>query len=66
MLVLLTVCGMLTKQTRYVMNGVNLLESLTARATEAYRGHAMETKIDWHGLFVLTVNAQGEITNVSR
>lgn len=63
---MLTVRGMLTKQTRNVMNGVNLLESLTARATEAYRGHAMETKIDWYALFVVTINAQGEITNVSR
>lgn len=66
MLVLLTARGMLTKQTRDVMNGVNLLESLTARAAEAYRGNAMETKIVGHGLFVLTINAQGEITNVSR
>lgn len=65
MLVLLAVHGMLTKQTHKVMNGVNLPESLTARATEAYRGHAMEAKIDWNGLFVLTINAQGEITNVS-
>lgn len=64
MLVLLAVHGMLAKQMHDVMNDVNLPESPTARATEAYCGHAMETKIDWHGLFVLTINMQGEITNV--